>query len=181
MPNTDFSQITIGGVPLTVTDDTARASITSIEQSKGAASGIATLDAQGKLSGAQVPDLKYSDISYDVATAAYNEATSGAITIDGTKPISIITLTDSATSVAFDTDHLPEVGHTCQVILRSASDTSISIAHSVSGDIRYVCPKGVTPADIEIEAGGYAEISFLRGNDTEEDENVIKWIYVRGI
>lgn len=181
MPNTDFSQITIGGVPITVTDDIARASITSLEQSKGAASGIASLDTNGKLVAAQKPQYSYSDINYTIENESDNNSYVGVVQIDGTKPINIIPLEGNVTSVSFAAEKLPEIGHICHVIFTSTQEVTVSISHTTTGLVRYICPGGMSPADLVIPEDGYVEISFLRGNDTTENESTIAWIYVRGI
>ena len=123
------------------------------------------------------PNYTYSEISCEVAT----QTASGAITVDGTKPLHIVTLSGAATSLAFSSGNLPAVGHSCHIILTSSTGTTVSIAHITTGSVRYICPEGASPFDIDVPAGGYAEINMLRGADTTEDNNIVSWIYVRGI
>lgn len=123
------------------------------------------------------PSYAYGEIGYEVAT----QTTSGAVTIDGTKPLHIVTLSGAATSVAFSTGNLPAVGHLCHVIFTASTATTVSIAHVSTGSVRYICPEGSSPADIDVPAGGYAEVDFLRGADTTESNDTIAWIYVRGV
>jgi hypothetical protein len=117
---------------------------------------------------AKIQSLNYSDVGYTVATAADNGNTQGVITIDGTKPLTIITVTGAVSSVDLASGKAPEEGHSAHVILTAASDYSVSIAHDSTSR---VCPNA---ADISltIKAGGYVEIDFI---------NVNNKIYVRGI
>lgn len=114
------------------------------------------------------PSYAYPEIGYTVATAADNGNTQGVITIDGTKPLTIITVTGAVSSVDLASGKAPEAGHSAHVILTAASDYSVSIAHDSTSR---VCPNA---ADISltIKAGGYVEIDFI---------NVNNKIYVRGI
>ena len=123
------------------------------------------------------PSYAYGEIGYEIAT----QTTSGAISVNGTKPLHIITLSGAATSVAFSSGNLPAVGHLCHIIFKAATATTVSIAHVSTGSVRYVCPGGESPDDIEVPAGGYVEIDLLRGADTEENNETVSWVYVRGI
>ena len=135
----------------------------------------------GAKSNIYTPSISYPNVGYEVAIAADNGNTANAITLDGGKPLHIITLTGAVTSVAFATGKLPAVGHSCHVIFTAATATKVSIAHVSTGAVRYICPEGSSPSDIDVPAGGYAEIDLLRGADTEESNETISWIYVRGI
>ena len=120
---------------------------------------------------------EYQEITYNTSTTTNNNAYSGAITIDGTKSLHVIALTGVVTSVTFATNKLPAIGHSCHIIFTSESGTTVSIAHSTTGTIRYICPAGESPDDLEIPAGGYAEINLLRGPNVSNNT----MIYVRGI
>ena len=106
------------------------------------------------------PSYAYSEIGYTVATTSDNGNTAGAITIDGTKPLTVLTLTGSVSSLALASGKEPGAGHSAHVILYSASAVTVDIAHDAT--VR-VCPKG---ADIHqpIDAGGYIEVDFLNAN-----------------
>lgn len=119
----------------------------------------------------------YAGVTYETVT----QTTSGAVTVNGTKPLHIITLSGAATSVSFSSGNLPEVGHSCHIIFTAPSATTVSIAHVSIGAVRYICPEGSNPSDIDIPAGGYAEVDLLRGADTTENNETVSWIYVRGI
>jgi len=130
---------------------------------------------------ASKPSYAYSEIGYTVATASDNSNTSGAITLDGEKPLHVIALSGAVTSVAFTSGKLPAVGHSCHVIFTAASATTVTLSHIDDQSVRYICPAGEDPDDLEVPAGGYVEIDFLRAPDTTESNNTINWIYVRGI
>ena len=114
------------------------------------------------------PSYAYSEIGYEVATAADNGNTAGAITIDGTKPLTVITLTGDVSSLSLASGKLPQSGHSAHVILTSAADCSVSIAHNATTS---VCPQAEDLA-LAVVAGGYMEVDFI---------NVNSKIYVRGI
>ena len=124
--------------------------------------------------------LTYSAIGYDVATAADNGNTSGAITLDGSKPLYVITLTGAVSSLAFTSNKLPAAGHSCHVIFTASTATTASIAHDTSGSVKYICPDGSSPSPIDVPAGGYAEVDLLR-IDKEDVGGTVSYIYVRGV
>lgn len=126
---------------------------------------------------ANKPSYAYSEIGYTVGT----QTTSGAVTVDGTTPLHIITLSGAATSLAFSTGNLPPVGHSCHVIFTASSATTVTLAHIDTGSVRYICPAGDDPDDLDVPAGGYIEVDLLRAPDTTESNDTISWIYVRGI
>lgn len=115
------------------------------------------------------PSYGYSEIGYDVATEADNGNTAGIITIDGTKPLTVLTLTGDVSSLDLASGKAPEAGHSAHVIMYSASACNVSIAHDAT--VR-VCPKGSDGMSISIVAGGYAEVDFLNAGGK---------IFVRGV
>lgn len=115
------------------------------------------------------PSYSYDEIGYNVATAADNGNTAGIITIDGTKPLTVLALTGDVSSLDLASGKAPEAGHSAHVILTAASACNVSIAHDAT--VR-VCPKGSDGMSISIQAGGYAEVDFL---------NVANKIFVRGV
>ena len=119
------------------------------------------------------PTYGYGEIGYAVATTADNGNTSGAITLDGGNSLYVLTLTGDVTSVTFTSGKLPAVGHSCHVIFTATEERTVSIAHSVSGTPKYICPAGANPDDLEVPANGYVEIDLLNADGTN--------IYVRGI
>lgn len=123
----------------------------------------------------------YKDVNYETTSTADNSLTAGAIQLNGSIPLQTISITGAVTSVSFASGKLPPVGHSCHVIFSSSSSTTISLAHITTGAVRYICFGGTNPDDIEISAGGYAEIDFLRAADTIESNSTVSWIYVRGI
>ena len=131
---------------------------------------------------ASKPGYAYGEIGYEVATSVAQTQTIG---IDGTKPIQIITInlpsgTTTVTSVAFGQSNgeylLPETGHICHVLFTSSVDVDVALSHVTTGSVMYICPNGES-GTISVPAGGYAEVSFLRGADV----NNVPQIYVRGI
>ena len=88
MPN-DYSKVVIGGIQIPCTDDDAQAKILALNQSKGAANGIATLDNSGKVPSSQLPSyvddvVELLDISATAPAECaegdkYHNTTSGKI------------------------------------------------------------------------------------------------------
>jgi hypothetical protein len=107
--------------------------------------------------------MSYPNLIYDLGT----QSKSGALTIDGSIPLHVITCTGNISSVALSTN--PPAGHSCHVILTASSEYTVAIAHDSTNRI---CPNGEDPNPFTISAGGYVEIDFL---------NVNNKIYVRGI
>lgn len=114
------------------------------------------------------PSYEYTEIGYEVATAADNGNTAGIITIDGTKAVTVIALTGDVSSLDLASGKAPAAGHSAHVILSSASAHTVAIAHDAT--VR-VCPKG-EDVSLSIPAGGYAEVDFLNANSK---------IFVRGV
>ena len=110
----------------------------------------------------------YGDVLYTVQAPA---ATSGAISIDGSKPLHVITLSGNATSVSLSTE--PAEGHSCHVIFVSNSSSytrSIAISYNATSRIT---PDGAAMSLTAPKAGsGYIEVDFLRANSKT---------YVRGV
>ena len=120
----------------------------------------------------------YAGVDYPIATAADNGNTSGAVTIDGTKPLTVIALTGNVSSLAIASGKNPQAQHSAHVILTNASATAytVAIAHHATTSI---CPAGADPDPLEVPAGGYAEIDFLCINATSDSTN--DRIYIRGV
>lgn len=97
---------------------------------------------------------------------------SGALTLAGTDPIYVVTVTANISSVALTAN--PTAGHSCHVIFitdsNDSTDRTVAIAHDATNR---VCPAG---ADLSFtvpkNAGGYVEVDFLNANNK---------IYVRGV
>lgn len=104
----------------------------------------------------------YKDVSYTVAT----QSKSGALTIDGSKPIHVVTATGNITSVTLSTN--PAAGHSTHVIIFSTAARTVAVAHHATSR---VCP-GAANLSLSIPANGYVELDFLNANSK---------IYVRGV
>lgn len=170
----DINKIQINGVTYNIQDTTY--------ESKQAASGgtdLSLVTTGEKYIWNQ--DTKYGDVVYDTTNQSDNILTSGALQLDGNKPIQTIAIDGNVTSVSFASGKLPPIGHSCHVIFTASTEKTIALAHVTTGSVRYICPEGTTPEEISIPAGGYAEIDFLRTPDTTESDNTVSWIYVRGI
>ena len=110
----------------------------------------------------------YANVSY-TATAVNG---SGALTLAGTDPIYVVTVTANISSVALTAN--PSAGHSCHVIFvtdsSDSTDRTVAIAHDATNR---VCPAG---ADLSFtvpkNAGGYVEVDFLNADNK---------IYVRGV
>ena len=110
----------------------------------------------------------YSEIGY--TATAVNGTTN--LTLAGTDPIYVVTVSDNINSVALTNN--PAAGHSCHVFFVTASsdstDRTVIIGHN---DTNRVCPAG---ADLTLtvpkNAGGYVEVDFLNANNK---------VYVRGV
>lgn len=106
--------------------------------------------------------ISYPNLIYDVAT----QSTSGSISIDGSKPVHVITLTGNASAVTLSTQ--PAEGHSTHVFFYSTSQRTVAIAHNATTSR---CP-GATALSLTVKANGYVEVDFLKANGV---------IYVRGV
>ena len=120
----------------------------------------------------------YAGVDYSIATAADNGNTSGVLTIDGTKALTVIALTGNVSSITIAYGKNPTKNHSAHVILTNASNAAytVAIAHNAT---TCICPGGTDPDPLEVPAGGYVEIDFLCINSTDVAAN--DKIYVRGI
>jgi hypothetical protein len=107
--------------------------------------------------------VAYGDVSYSVQTS---NNISGAVTIDGSKPVHVITLTGNVSSVTLSTQ--PAEGHSTHVFFYSTSQRTVAIAHNATTSI---CPEA-TSLSLTVKADGYVEVDFLKANGK---------IYVRGV
>lgn len=105
----------------------------------------------------------YGDINYSVNTSSN---VSGAVSVDGTIPVHVLTLSGNVSSVSLSAN--PPVGHSCHIIFASATAYTIAIAHHSTDRI---CPEAKNVL-LEVSAGGYIEVDFF---------NVDNKIYVRGV
>lgn len=112
---------------------------------------------------ASKPSYNYSEIGY---TANAVTSAGGTLSLDGTIPLHVVTLTGNVSALTLSAN--PSAGHSCHVIFTATSARTISIAHDATNR---VCPqaKAVT---LTITAKGYAEVDFLNANNK---------IYVRGV
>ena len=106
--------------------------------------------------------VTYPNVTYDVAT----QSTSGSISIDGSKPVHVITLTGNASAVTLSTQ--PAEGHSTHVFFYSTSQRTVAIAHNATTSR---CP-GAAALSLTVKANGYVEVDFLKANGV---------IYVRGV
>ena len=106
--------------------------------------------------------ISYPNLIYDVAT----QSTSGSISIDGSKPVHVITLTGNASAVTLSTQ--PAEGHSTHVFFYSTSQRTVAIAHNATTSR---CPEA-TALSLTVKANGYVEVDFLKANGV---------IYVRGV
>lgn len=134
-------------------------------------------DVQAWAKAANKPSYNYTEINYLSNTASDYTISSvgGAVTVDGTKPLQVITISAAISGITFTA--LPENGHSCHLIITAASDLSVAIAHDATmitvDDTAYksVCP-AADDVSLDIAAGGYVELDLLRVGTN---------IYVRGI
>jgi len=119
-------------------------------------------------SGGGSVDTNYSAITYAVSTTSDNGNTSGSVTIDGTKPLTILTVTGDITSLSLASGKMPVAGHSAHVMLTSSAARNVTIVHNSTSS---VCPSG-SNVTLSIPADGFVEVDFI---------NVNNKIYVRGI
>lgn len=114
------------------------------------------------------PSYNYSEIGY---TATETTSAGGAISIDGTTPLQVITISAAVSGITFSA--VPENGHSCHLIITASSALSVAIAHGATMYTGYtsVCPSA-EDVSLDITAGGYIELDLLR---------VGTKIYVRGV
>lgn len=112
---------------------------------------------------ASKPSYGYSEIGYTI-----NAITSagGTLSLDGTTPLHVITLTGNVSALMLSTN--PPAGHSCHVILTSTAERTVAIAHDSTNR---VCPEAAD-VSLTVKADGYVEIDFLNANGK---------IYVRGV
>jgi hypothetical protein len=117
----------------------------------------------------QIPSTNtYSEIGY--TTTAVNG--SGALTLAGTDPIYVVTVSANISSVELTAN--PSAGHSCHIFFvtdsSDSTDRTVAIRHDSTNrvcpnaeDISFTVPKN---------AGGYVEVDFLNANNK---------VYVRGV
>lgn len=108
------------------------------------------------------PSYGYGEISYGVNTVT----TSGAISLNGTTPVHVVTLNGNASSVALSAN--PAAGHSCHVIFFSTAARTVVIAHDATNR---VCPKAAN-VTLNVPANGYVEVDFLNAGSK---------VWVRGV
>lgn len=108
-------------------------------------------------------NVAYADVTYNVQTA---DNVSGSVSIDGSKPIHVLTLTGDVTAVTLST--LPSEGHSTHVFFCSSQQRSVTITHH---NTDRVCPQA-QDLSLTVTANGYAEVDFLKANNK---------VYVRGV
>ena len=113
----------------------------------------------------------YAQLGY--ATSHING--SGALTIAGTDPVYVVTVSANISSVALQNN--PTYGHSCHIIFKSADSSSYTVTIGNNSTNR-ICPTsaGLT-LTVPAAGNGYVEVDFLNtGNSTIGDE-----VYVRGV
>lgn len=109
------------------------------------------------------PSYTYPEIGYSVNATS---SAGGTLSLAGTTPLHVVTLTGNVSALTLSSN--PADGHSCHVILTSASERTVAIAHDATNR---VCPKA-EDVSLTVAAGGYVEIDFLSANNK---------VYVRGI
>ena len=120
-------------------------------------------DAPSWVKSSSKPSYAYSEIGYTVNATS---SAGGTLSLAGTTPLHVITLTGNVSALTLSTN--PTEGHSCHVILTAASARTVAIAHDSTNR---VCP-GAEDISLDIPAGGYVEIDFLTANSK---------VYVRGV
>lgn len=145
MVTNDYSQIKINGVLHPCTDDDAQTKIAALQ---------GKFDSNGKLP------------TSGIAASTTSSSVSGNVTVSGAVDVHFLTVTANVDSVTVNP--LPAAGKAITVIFTAAEDKTVIIGHSASAR---VCP-GAEDLELEVPAGGYAEVSFLSDGDK---------VFVRGI
>ena len=120
-------------------------------------------DAPAWVKASTKPAYGYGEIGYTVSATT---SAGGTLSLDGTVPLHIVTLTGNVSALALSIN--PTAGHSCHVVFTAASDCTVAIAHDATNR---VCPKA-EDVSLSIPAGGYVEIDFLTADSK---------VYVRGI
>lgn len=113
----------------------------------------------------------YSQLGY--ATSHING--SGALTIAGTDPVYVVTVSANISSVALQNN--PTYGHSCHIIFKSADSSSYTVTIGNNSTNR-ICPTsaGLT-LTVPAAGNGYVEVDFLNTGDS----NIGDEVYVRGV
>lgn len=98
---------------------------------------------------------------------------SGTLSVPGTDPIYLVTVSSNISSVTLGTN--PPYGHSCKLLFKSADSNSYTVVIG-NDETNRICPKN-QDISLAIPTSGYIEVDFLNvGNSTVGDE-----IYVRGL
>ena len=156
-----------GGTAVTLNGTNKAASTASLyaPTTAGTSGQILTSNGSGAPSWANKPSYAYTEISYPVNTTTANGLYTGNITIDGTKPLHVITITGDVT-VTLSAN--PSDGHSSHVIFTSTAARTITINHDSTSR---VCPEAKNVA-LSLTANGYVEVDFLSANSK---------VFVRGV
>ena len=129
---------------------------------------ITLLDNVIASNGASIANYISSLMNYGNITYTINAITSsgGTLSLDGTIPLHIVTLTGNVSALQLSTN--PLAGHSCHIILTASSEYTVAIAHDSTNR---VCPEA-EDVSLTVKANGYVEIDFLNANGK---------IYVRGV
>lgn len=114
------------------------------------------------------PSYAYSEIGYTVSATS---SAGGALSLAGTTPLHVITLTSAAVSgVTLSAN--PAAGHSCHIMFVNSTSADLTV------DIAYDSTNRITPdantltLTVPASSAGYAEVDFI---------NVNSKIYVRGV
>lgn len=159
----DFSGVVIGGIRIPCTDDNAQQRINDLVDSLPSEINSANPLVTKAYVDSKFIDLQYAGVNYSVQTTQF---AGGNLTIDGSKPVHIITLTGNVSSVVINP--IPPLGHSTHVIFTGEDSYAVVIGHNAQ---ERVCPQA-TDVELSFVAGGFAEANFLSDGTK---------VFVRGI
>jgi len=151
-----ISQIKIGNTLYNIKDESA----------------ISSSDVTTAINGAlEQAEVAYKSVKYNTTHITGN----GALTIPGTEPVYVITVSGNVSSVTLQNN--PTYGHSCHAIFKSADSSSYTVFIGNDNTDR-ICPTtaGVS-LTVPASGQGYAEVDFINAGDT----NTGNEIYVRGL
>ena len=107
-----------------------------------------------------ISKIKVGNKTYDLKDAGIhgtNSVTaSGAIQLNGSIPLHVVTLNGNVSSVSLSTN--PAEEYNCHVVFTASSQYTVAISHDSTNRI---CPDGADPSPFTVPAGGYVELDFL--------------------
>lgn len=114
------------------------------------------------------PSYAYSEIGYTVNAA---NSAGGTLSLAGTTPLHVITLTSAAVS-SLSLSANPAAGHSCHIMFVNSTSADLTVDIAYDATNRVTPDAGTLTLTVPASSAGYAEVDFI---------NVNSKIYVRGV